>query len=54
MRGHCSPPVAVQLTLTLPGRLIVSWGDLKTCRGLGHTGRCSPGAAAQMKVLFRD
>ena len=42
------------LTSAPPGSLMVSCGDLKTCRGWGHSGRALPGATPQMKVRFLD
>ena len=41
-------------TCTLPGRLMVSWDERKTCWGLGQAGRKLPGATPQMKVRFLD
>ena len=42
------------LTWTLPGRLMVSWEERKTCWGLGHWGSRLSGATPQMKVRLRD
>ena len=41
-------------TCTPPGRLMVSWGERKTCSSDGQSGRGLPGATPQMKVRLRD
>ena len=43
-----------KLTLTPPGKLMVSCGERKMCSSCGQSGSRSPGAAAQMKVRLRD